>query len=302
MFTVDYQPTKGEHRAVKLVLKSIADIGLVGYAWARPDGRCPELGDVGLFVQRTADALPAIASLACVGGCWLAMISRSRPRWPTNIIVRSTVVRTACPCTILMSSSSDAHVHAHSLSRAQVPERGQVDTAACAVQGPAQGGRLPLYAQQGRARRACIALPLATCCYFVCVWGGLFRRAYPHQEPHAMHRSHDTAAQLGRDGKRGRGAADHRRHPRPGRRCARSPALDGSIGHPVLPHVVLLRCCTIVAAQLLAHNCTGHSAGAHANLGMGHKFLRHIERTKGLIYVIDIGGFRLSQKVCVATA
>jgi GTPase involved in cell partitioning and DNA repair len=35
MFTVDYQPTKGEHRAVKLVLKSIADIGLVGYAWAR---------------------------------------------------------------------------------------------------------------------------------------------------------------------------------------------------------------------------------------------------------------------------
>lgn len=31
MFTVNYQPTKGEHRSVKLILKTIADIGLVGY-------------------------------------------------------------------------------------------------------------------------------------------------------------------------------------------------------------------------------------------------------------------------------
>lgn len=36
--------------------------------------------------------------------------------------------------------------------------------------------------------------------------------------------------------------------------------------------------------------------GAHANVGMGHKFLRHIERTSILLFVIDIGGFQLSPK------
>ena len=34
--------------------------------------------------------------------------------------------------------------------------------------------------------------------------------------------------------------------------------------------------------------------GAHANVGMGHAFLRHVERTQVLLFVIDVGGFQLS--------
>ena len=34
--------------------------------------------------------------------------------------------------------------------------------------------------------------------------------------------------------------------------------------------------------------------GAHQNVGMGHKFLQHIERTRVLLYVVDINGFQLS--------
>lgn len=36
--------------------------------------------------------------------------------------------------------------------------------------------------------------------------------------------------------------------------------------------------------------------GAHANVGRGHKFLQHIERTKALLYVVDIRGFQLSSR------
>ncbi|RZC36578.1 MMR HSR1 and/or GTP1 OBG domain containing protein, partial [Asbolus verrucosus] len=34
--------------------------------------------------------------------------------------------------------------------------------------------------------------------------------------------------------------------------------------------------------------------GAYANKGMGHKFLKHVERTKLLLLVVDINGFQLS--------
>lgn len=35
---------------------------------------------------------------------------------------------------------------------------------------------------------------------------------------------------------------------------------------------------------------------AHLNRGMGHKFLRHIERTKIVVLVIDVNGFQLKEK------
>lgn len=36
--------------------------------------------------------------------------------------------------------------------------------------------------------------------------------------------------------------------------------------------------------------------GAHNNVGRGHKFLQHIERTSVLLYVVDIMGFQLSRR------
>ncbi|NWT64528.1 GTPBA protein, partial [Prunella himalayana] len=42
--------------------------------------------------------------------------------------------------------------------------------------------------------------------------------------------------------------------------------------------------------------------GAHENKGMGHKFLKHIERTKQLLLVVDISGFQLSIKTRFRTA
>lgn len=36
--------------------------------------------------------------------------------------------------------------------------------------------------------------------------------------------------------------------------------------------------------------------GAHVNIGMGHKFLKHLDRTKLLVFIVDIQGFRLSPR------
>ncbi|XP_041977595.1 GTP-binding protein 10 homolog isoform X2 [Aricia agestis] len=36
--------------------------------------------------------------------------------------------------------------------------------------------------------------------------------------------------------------------------------------------------------------------GAHNNIGLGHKFLKHVERTKLLLFIADINGFQLSPK------
>lgn len=36
--------------------------------------------------------------------------------------------------------------------------------------------------------------------------------------------------------------------------------------------------------------------GSHMNIGMGHRFLKHVERTKLLLFIADIQGFQLSPK------
>lgn len=36
--------------------------------------------------------------------------------------------------------------------------------------------------------------------------------------------------------------------------------------------------------------------GAHMNIGMGHYFLKHVERTKLLLVVVDVNGFKLNSR------
>jgi Obg family GTPase CgtA len=47
--------------------------------------------------------------------------------------------------------------------------------------------------------------------------------------------------------------------------------------------------------QITMADLPGLIEGAHKNIGMGHQFLKHVERTRLLMLIVDINGFQLSQ-------